>query len=171
MTALKTSGSRSFTIVGKAYWAKVQKPDEYAKYTLDLTVDDESKATLKNLGITWNNKGDEKGDYIQPWMYSAKKDGTPLKCKVFDKDGAPFEKLIGNGSTVAVSFFPKEWTYMKKTGVRAALLSIKIIDLVEYRGEPEVINPNYGTSTKTSAPAQAGSTKAPKQTAYEDEVA
>lgn len=133
---MKTS-SKSFAITGTAYWAKVQKPDpDTSKYTIDVTLDDDAKDLLKSLGIAWRNKGDEKGDFFSPWKHSTDKDGNEKPLRVLDAQMNTFTGLIGNGSKVAVEFYPREWTYGTKKGIRPSLLTVQVLELVTYNASP-----------------------------------
>lgn len=133
---MKTS-SKSFAITGTCYWAKVQKPDpDTGKYSIDVTLDDAAKDLLKSLGITWRNKGDEKGDFFSPWKHSTDRDGNEKPLRVLDADMNTFTGLIGNGSKVAVEFYPREWKYGTKAGIRPSLLTVQVLELVTYNASP-----------------------------------
>jgi hypothetical protein len=129
---MKTSGG-TFAITGTAYWAKIQKPDpDTNKYTIDVTLDDDSKAMLKTLGISWRNKGDEKGDFFTPWKHAVDLDGNPKELTVLDADKKSFTAPVGNGSKVRIEFYPREWEYQKKKGVRACLTKVTVLEHKPY---------------------------------------
>lgn len=135
-------------IKGQAYWAKIlgdpapgYDPTE-TEWSIDVTVNEDARATLTDLGLAdkIKNKGDERGDFITFKRKGVKKDGERAKnITVIDKTRElwPQDELIGNGSEVAVKFIADEWEYGKKKGVRAAVLTVMVLDHVPY-GEDEL---------------------------------
>jgi len=130
-------------IRGTAYWAKIlgepapgYDPND-KEWSIDVTVDAEARKTLADLGLEdkIKNKDDERGDFISFKRKGYKQDGERAKnIVVVDKKRQPWpeEDLIGNGSEVAVQFLADEWEYGKKSGVRAAILKVMVLDHVPY---------------------------------------
>lgn len=128
---------------GELHWAKVlgdpvpgYDPSE-KEWTFDVTVDDTARQVLTDLGLAdkIKNKDDDRGDFMTFKRKGIKSDGEPAKpIQVVDKNKNPWpeDKLLGNGTVAAVQFIADEWTYGKKSGIRAAPLKIMILEHVEY---------------------------------------
>lgn len=92
---------------GTAKWIKAQKPDEkYNKYTLDLYLDETSKANFEKSGLRLQTKTDETGSFVKFSREHNKliKDENVIfgPPKVLNPDGTDFAGLIGNGSKVTI---------------------------------------------------------------------
>ena len=124
---------------GTCKWAKVRKPDDYDKFTIDLYPTEESLTLFRESNIAVGVRTDEDGDYLRfnrPRIKMIKDEevdfGPP---KVTDIDGFELEGLIGNGSKVIVKvseFGP----YNGRYGHR--LEEVRVMDLVVYEGSNEV---------------------------------
>lgn len=138
----------TYNITGNAYWARVQKDFPNDKFTPCWTIDvanltDAQKADLGKQGLSGKikNKGDDRGDFIsikQNTMIINRKEGTTKEAfppKVIDKEGRPFEGLIGNGSKVTVQYQVREADDPKYTGVD--LKAVQVLELVEYKPDDE----------------------------------
>jgi hypothetical protein len=132
----------SFTIRGKAHWAKVlgEPVNNYAgdgrEWTLDLTPDEKGVELLKELGIDsrLKNKDDERGDFIAFRQREKRMDGSLNKrISVSDKSGEPWpqDKLIGNGSVVDLKFNFKDYGKGKYPGVYPQ--AIRVLEYVPYQ--------------------------------------
>ena len=126
-------------ISGEAYWAHVITPNtkfnpdgEWSKEVCNL--DAKNKKIAEGDGLTIKNKDDDRGDFVTLKQYARTKDGSPRKISVKDSQRNPFpnDKLIGNGSKVNVSYFPKEYT-VYGGGVKGYLNAVQVVDLVEYK--------------------------------------
>lgn len=141
-------------IRGKAFWAKIlgdpvpgYDPDQ-KEWTIDVTVDDEARATLEELGLgdkiknkTDEKPDDERGDFITFKRKALKSDGTearPIRVVDRKKNEWPQDKLIGNGSEVFVQFAVNEWEYRGRSGVKPGIMSVMVVDHVPYESSDEL---------------------------------
>ncbi len=124
---------------GQAYWAKLDRASNTfdpskPNWSIDVSVDSKNKKMMEELGIKTKNKGDDRGDFIslKKDQFLANGDELPkprlLDAKKNDISGT----LVGNGSSVKVSFYPKEWKYAGRTGVRPVLKDVQVLALVPY---------------------------------------
>lgn len=134
-------------IRAKAFWAKLQKPAvNYNKdgfeWTVDLSVDDKTKAAMINDGFpksAFKNKDDDRGWFITFRRKTVKADGTDAKpIDVVGRDKQPFTKLIGNGTVVNAKVFCEERsTPDGKKYFHKAITGIQIWEHVEYESKNE----------------------------------
>ena len=125
--------TKYYYLKGKCKWVKARKPDEqYANYTMNLYLDEPSKAVFAESGIQVNPKEDDDGKYYtfrRPHEKLMKGEavifGPP---KVFAADNTEFDGLVGNGSEVTV----KVSAYDTKKGIGHRWESIRVEKLVEY---------------------------------------
>ena len=89
---------------------------------------------IEEMGVPIKNKDDERGDFVTLQKDQFLTNGQELpKPRVIDsKKNDISGTLIGNGSMVKVSFYPKEWKYANRSGVRAVLKDVQVLELVEY---------------------------------------
>jgi hypothetical protein len=139
-------------ISGKAYWTSISTPNDTFEpvWSLDVSFDEASKATIQGLGLSIKNKADERGDFVT------------IKRKVFRKDGSKNEQpalkdahknpmgntLVGNGSDVKVLFKPFDWEYAGKAGVGADLQAVQVVNLIPFGNDEDfdVIPNGYSSS-------------------------
>lgn len=127
-----------FYITGPVKWAKVYKPDtkfdDNGIYSIQVYLDDESKAIVKKSGLRVAAKADEDGEYITlrrkkvVWFGPKEGDkdiGPPI---VVDENNKDFDKLIGNGSVCTCKFE----VYPTKKGPGHRLLKVRVDQWVEY---------------------------------------
>ena len=126
-------------ISGEAYWAHVITPNTKfnpdGEWSIEVcNLDAKNKKIAEGDGLTIKNKDDDRGDFVTLKQYARTKDGSPRKISVKDSQRNPFpnDKLIGNGSKVNVSYFPKEYT-VYGDGVKGYLNAVQVVDLVEYK--------------------------------------
>ena len=126
-------------ISGEAYWAHVITPNTKfnpdGEWSIEVcNLDAKNKKIAEGDGLTIKNKDDDRGDFGTLKQYARTKDGSPRKISVKDSQRNPFpnDKLIGNGSKVNVSYFPKEYT-VYGGGVKGYLNAVQVVDLVEYK--------------------------------------
>jgi hypothetical protein len=133
---------------GTAMWAKVHRPvanynkDGY-EYTIDLIVDKEEAAKLKEVGATVREKG---GDLVVKFKLKVeRKDGSknepPL---IVDADKMPTKEEIGNGSKVRVQYRTYDWEFGKKKGTSIALQAVQVLELVEFKGGTTQAGAEFG---------------------------
>jgi hypothetical protein len=140
------------TIQGKAYWAKLRTAEnqfdpERPKYSIDVALDKAGVKQMEAFGVPIKENETYKADTFTGQFVTLYKDqfinknGQRVelpKPRVLDSKKQDIsDKLIGNGSVVKVSFYPKEWTFAKKTGVRAVLKDVQVLSLIEYGGGDE----------------------------------
>ena len=126
-------------ISGEDYWAHVITPNTKfnpdGEWSIEVcNLDAKNKKIAEGDGLTIKNKDDDRGDFVTLKQYARTKDGSPRKISVKDSQRNPFpnDKLIGNGSKVNVSYFPKEYT-VYGGGVKGYLNAVQVVDLVEYK--------------------------------------
>jgi len=132
-------------ITGKAFWTKVDKAvnkfnPEKPRWSIDVTVDKKAREVLIEAcalydgDITINNKGDDRGDFVSFSKDRFLNDGRELpKPRLIDaKKNDISGTLVGNGSIVKVAFYPREWTFANKKGIKGVLKDVQVIELVEY---------------------------------------
>ena len=137
-------------ITGNAHWAKVigdPKPGydgNSREWSLDVAIDESTVEFFKEQGLSKRikNKGDDKGDFVTFKRKEFKFDGEtrnqPIRVVDHQKNPWPDDKLIGNGSKVAVNFGINDTRY----GLHPTILALQVIDLVEYEGGD---NEDFGT--------------------------
>lgn len=123
-------------ISGKAYWAAIIEPNTTFEpvWSVDISLDEKTKAIVEKDGLTVKNKGDDRGDFVTLKRKVMKKDGTSRNGPtVKDSHNQPWgDQLIGNGSLVNVKYQPFEWKYAGKAGKSADLMAIQVVSLVSY---------------------------------------
>lgn len=131
-------------VKGKSHWAKLDRAvnafdPSKPRWSIDLQLDKEGIKQMKELGIPVKNKNDDRGDFVTFQKDQFLSNGQELpKPRVLDaKKNDISGTLIGNGSIVKVSFYPKEWKYANRTGVRGVLKDVQVIELVEYARKDE----------------------------------
>jgi hypothetical protein len=127
------------------FWPNLTHKNELAgKYTVDIgNLSDAAVTALEDMGITINNKGDERGQYItckSKNKYRAfKPDGSELLIKGRtprdETDDPESGVVVGNGSTARCLIGYYDWEYLKKKGRSATLKRLIIEDIVEYAPE------------------------------------
>lgn len=165
-----------FSVIGPAHWAQVQAPDrkfvESEKdpklggyYKVNVELDEENERVVKEHGLAHLIKfqppsTDERDPTETGYKYipvrrreNYKKDGEyfAVKKPKVEKDGQPFDGLIGNGSIVEVLMKTYYSPKMKKKYVN--LLKTTVLELVEYE-----------------APVVEDAPEAPKATGTDGEV-
>jgi hypothetical protein len=137
--------TKTYIIDGISYWASVIQPNTRfdngtgGTWTIDVCqLDEDTKDLLQSLELPVKNRNDERGDFIsikQP--VRNRKTGQPFTPPtVIDGNLNPItDKLIGNGSKVKVKFRPYPWNFNGRSGISAGLISVQVIDLVEYDSE------------------------------------
>lgn len=132
----KTTMSDVHIISGKAYWASVISPNTTYEpvYSVDVCLDEDTKSLIESLGLTVQNKGDDRGDFVKIKRKVYKRDGSERPSPIVkDSQNNNWDgSLIGNGSMVNVKFATYEWEYNKKKGVASDLMALQVVDLVEY---------------------------------------
>lgn len=132
----KTTMSDVHIISGKAYWASVVSPNTTYEpvYSVDVCLDEDTKSLIESLGLTVQNKGDDRGDFVKIKRKVYKRDGSERPSPIVkDSQNNNWDgSLIGNGSMVNVKFATYEWEYNKKKGVASDLMALQVVDLVEY---------------------------------------
>ena len=132
---------------GTCKWAKVRKPDDYDKYTIDLYPTEETMKLFQDSNIAVGVRTDVETSeeflrFNRPSVKMINEEeisfGPP---KVTDSEGNELDGLIGNGSKVVIKvaeFGP----YNGRYGHR--LEEVRVMDLVVYEGNSngEVITPD-----------------------------
>ena len=122
---------------GKCKWARLQTPDDWGNWKLNLYLTPESKKTFEELKVKNHLKRDDDGDFVaikRPQSKIIKGRLTGMSPPVvLDKDGGPTTELIGNGSDVTVKCdYYSYKTPQGETGNAIRLSSVRIDTLVPY---------------------------------------
>ena len=119
------------------------------KYTVDLACLSEAAVTaLEDMGLSVNNKGDDRGYYItcksknkyKAFEIDGREIGLKGRTATSDTDDTESGVVVGNGSKAKCLVSYYDWEYNKKKGRSATLRRIVIEDLVEYSPSYEVEN-------------------------------
>ena len=152
--------SKYYYLSGKAKWARLFTPDEkYKNYKIDLALDDASKETFVESGMTMQSKAQEDGIFITFRRPESKvikdelvKFDPPL---VTDGDGNKVESLVGNGSDVTI----KVVVYDTVKGKGHRLEAVRVDNLIPYEkpqeGAPKAPTVSPGAMQGTAKPTAA----------------
>ncbi len=160
-----TTERKKYVVEGCVYWYTPFKTDQFAedKYTITIgNLTPSSVALLEKLDINVmdateheNEKRHEQGLCVR-W-----KSDYPIKT--IDKDKEPWSEdvLIGNKSKVRVVFFPYQWKFKQKTGVRGVPTTCQVVELVEYAGskDVEILDEFESAPVEPSVPKKAAAKK------------
>lgn len=121
---------------GPCKWAKILNPDKkYNNYQIQVYLDKVTKEAYQKSGIQVQIKNDDDGEYVtfrRPVQKIIKGQLVDLgKPRLVDKNDAPTEVLVGNGSIVQVTVA----VYDTVKGRGHTLMEVRIIDLVKYEGK------------------------------------
>jgi len=123
---------------GKCKWARLQAPDQWGNWKLNLYPTSDSMATFKELGVKNTVKRDDDGDYIalrRPTQRVVKGKVLGLSPPVIvDKEGNPIEGVgIGNGSdlTVKLDYYSYK-SPQGDSGKAIRLAGVRVDNLVPY---------------------------------------
>ena len=122
---------------GKSKWARLQSPDDWGNWKLNLYLTPESKKTFEDLKVKNHLKRDDDGDFVaikRPVQKMIKGKVMGLAPPVIvDKDGTPTTEMIGNGSDVTVKC--DYYSYKSpqgEPGNAIRLAGVRIDNLVPY---------------------------------------
>ena len=130
----------TFYLSGTAKWAKLKKPDpKYKRWTIDLYLDEASKAVFAESGMQLARKTNEDGTSYHTFGRAEQK---LIKNElvnfdpptVIDAEGNPFDKNVGNGSHVTI----KVSVYDTVKGKGHRLDVVRVNRLVPYEGGSEM---------------------------------
>ncbi len=115
--------AKMVSFVATLMWAKLIKPNDEGKFTVDLTQISERAANAL-LEAGYNIKTSEKKeDYgFFTTVYSRR----PITSVVYEDDEPIDPATIGNGSKARVYVTPYEWTYKNKSGVSMNISKIVV---------------------------------------------
>jgi hypothetical protein len=128
--------SKYVFLTGKAYWAKIKKPDlDYQKYSIDIYLDEPSMEKFDDSGIKVQKKINDLGTYVrfsrkmsEVFKGEVKEMGPPSTLIFKDGEYKPFDDYIGNGSFVTV----KVQVYDTQKGKGHRLEAVAVENLVPY---------------------------------------
>ena len=120
-------------------WASVVEPNTKFEPTweIEAELNDQQAAVFADAGVRLKEDDGIKLIRFKRKVSGAKKGGGTYNNdapKVVDASKQPFEKLIGNGSLVNISYDLRSWEMMGNTGVKADLKAVQVLELVEYSG-------------------------------------
>jgi hypothetical protein len=122
---------------GRCKWARLQVPDQWGNWKINLYPTPESLQKFKDLKVKNVLKRDDDGDWIAIRRPSQKIIGGKLQGLappvIIDKDGAPTDAAVGNGSDVTVKC--DYYTYKTpqgEPGHAIRLAGIRVDSLVPY---------------------------------------
>jgi hypothetical protein len=124
---------------GRAYWANVTLPNTKFEpvYTVDLVIDDEVANDYESRGFkvkTLTVNDEVVGRSINIKRKVNGPNGMVRKSpKLLDRNKAPIDEIVGNGSLVKVQF--NEWEVENKYGNFKGLdfQAMQVLDLVSYK--------------------------------------
>lgn len=125
---------------GECQWAKVFKPDTHFEphaYKIDMFLDKAGFEVHKASGLKNKPKFTEDGKKFVTFNNKVGKwpSGDPIAApEVLDKDGNKFEKLIGNGSKVAIEVDVYD---AGQFGKGHRFTKVVVVDHVPYEKEAE----------------------------------
>jgi len=132
--------TRIYFIQGKCKWFRNKTVNQWDKYSHQLYPDQKGMEILRELqaeGMKNVIKKDDDGWYINFGRPVVKETASGKKIgfeppEVFDKDGVPFDGLVGNGSdiTTKIEVYPYDFKGNKGIGVR--WVSSRVDNLVPY---------------------------------------
>lgn len=140
---------------GKCKWAKLQEPSVAeggfkSKYSIDLYVDEKTKAKLLEAKIPLKTEKKNGEEFFRFWSSGYnKQDKKNPPIKVVDSKKQRILDEIGNGSDVKVQFQPFEYNNMQK-GVMGALEQVMVMKLIpRVADEFEVEEEGYVTKASS----------------------
>jgi hypothetical protein len=155
--------TKYYYFTGKAQWSKVypgQEDEEYDAFSIDVALDDWDNFTKSGLQLVVRESG-KPNKNGNPYKWYTGEDGIKYTSfrrkvhqlingetvdfgepKVLDKENHPFNKPIGNGSTVTV----KVAVYDTRKGKGHRLETVRVEDWIEYK--PEASDNAGGTVPK-----------------------
>jgi len=129
---------KKYVISGEAWWFTPYAPDKFNEDKFIVTVcqlDKNTEKLLTKLGIEVKDGTKEDNEKKAPMgKYVRLKSDYIIRTVDEDKQKWPEDVLIGNGSKVNVVFFPNEWKFKNKTGIRGIPTTVQVMELVEYSG-------------------------------------
>lgn len=148
---------KKFVISGDAFWFTPYAPDKFNEDKFLVTVCNLDKDAVKLLTKHGIEVKDGDGDDKKAAMgrYVRFKSDYPIRTVDSDKKPWPEDTLVGNGSKVNVVFFPNEWKYKNKTGIRGIPTTVQVVDLVEYAGKAGGDDSDLLDSVVTETPVEA----------------
>ena len=128
----------------EAHWSKLGKPEkmyrsEKTQWAINAVCDIKVAKAWQKKGYAQKVRTMEIAGEDTPYIYLTKpthrRSGEDNKSiKVFDKFGNDVNPdTIGNGSTVNIQYRTYEWEFQGDKGVKAELVAVQVVDLVEYK--------------------------------------
>ena len=144
-------------IQGEAYWAHVITPNTKwnpeGEWSIEIcNLDTINKEITKADGLTIKNKNDDRGDFVTLKQYARTKEGSHRPMRVEDGKRNPFppDQLIGNGSKVNASYYPKAYTQYGG-GVKGYLQGVQVVNLVKYNNDDfQVVSEGYDSNNNSN---------------------
>ena len=119
-------------VAATVYWANLNKINEMSgKYQVDLgNLSEKAVNALEMLGVSVNNKGDDRGDFITV------KSTYPIDPEFVNTDAVD-SGMIGNGTkaNVAISYY--DWEFRGKKGRSPSIKKMRITELAVYGKEED----------------------------------
>lgn len=131
---------------GKCRWAKLFKPDDkYAKYNIDVQLDEKQQALYKTFKL--------KGPIKEDGFVTFRRKDTDGKPDVVGPEGQPIIDLVGNDSevTVKVSIYDYDNKFGKGQGAR--MEAVMVDKLVKYEKPEEGANSERTPQAAAAPPA------------------
>ena len=128
---------------GMAKWARLQAPDQWGNWKINLYLDQANMQKFKDLGVKNKIGRDDDGDFItlrRPLNRVVKGKVIGMAPPVVvDKDGAPMEGVaIGNGSTVTAKCDYYEYKSPQgDPGHAVRLAGLRVDSLIPYTPEKD----------------------------------
>lgn len=121
------------SFIGKVAWAKVFIPDQkFNKYSLDFYCTDADRKAIKALGTRLTLREDDTG-FFYKFSRDPEHRKSPGKPEVVGPDDQPWDKPIGNGSTVEATIETYKWqSPAHGEGTGCFLKRVKVLEHVVY---------------------------------------
>jgi len=119
-------------VAATIYWANLNRKNEMSgKYQVDLgNLSEKAVNALEMLGISVNNKGDDRGNFITV------KSNYPIDPEFANSD--PVDSgMVGNGTKANVAIGYYDWEFRGKKGRSPSIKKMRITELHVYGEEAD----------------------------------
>lgn len=123
---VKKMSATPTVVKGILYWANLKEVNEMSgKFQVDVGgLSDAAVDAIQEMGISVNNKQDERGNFITC------KSKNPIRA--YDPSGEEITAPIGNGSLAKVGLSFYDWTWKNKEGRSPSIVKLIVTELEEY---------------------------------------
>lgn len=121
-------------VAATLYWPFLSRVNEMSgKYQVDIArLSDKAVEALEMMGLTVNNKGDDRGYFITA------KSTYPIEPQFKGDKVDP--SILGNGTKATVGIAPYDWEFRGKKGRSANIKKLLITEPMVYEAEAEDVD-------------------------------